>query len=465
MQKAFAITTEHIKQAIEEISLRDRGIAHALTVMLSEGRIVAPSGVDGHGDFFFFFEGERVLVNRYLFFHHGTVPIEQGLIIKYGEFLERQEIERTSKPGGYRDRSEGVRKAGLRLAVTHEIDYATARAEGLLHHMETHGHHEEASFASGLLSFLKELRADDRPFEMNEELSKSPFVYRGLVSGNTPAYFLPFPMRLESLMQAADLNLEYFSVRFILDCLIKGTVSHLMACMVEQRVVGLLYLELRRQFLRDMLEIKFHATLRGAEQTKGSVSETSLKGVGTVLVAGVWMLRANRLPSVREIFLDSETGARRFYESVGFEPRGFSGYILKEPKGFLVHNLLTMAAGCRDARQDVIRELGNLVYKQVKDLKKEAKGKKDRTERDLKLAIVKRCLEADSHPAFAKAALAALVKYQEKIPESKALMTFASKEDSASRANFKGMVHQDSPVASCHDGSLENPESVTVQTT
>ena len=108
MQKAFAITTEHIKQAIEEISLRDRGIAHALTVMLSEGRIVAPSGVDGHGDFFFFFEGERVLVNRYLFFHHGTVPIEQGLIIKYGEFLERQEIERTSKPGGYRDRSEMI---------------------------------------------------------------------------------------------------------------------------------------------------------------------------------------------------------------------------------------------------------------------------------------------------------------------------------------------------------------------
>jgi hypothetical protein len=106
--------------------------------------------------------------------------------------------------------------------------------------------------------------------------------------------------------------------------------------------------------------------------------------VGTVLVAGVWMLRANRLPGVKEIFLDSETGARHFYESVGFVPRGFSGYILKEPKGFLLRNLLTMAANCRNLSQDAIRDLEHLVHKQVKGLKKEAKSQKDRAKRDLK---------------------------------------------------------------------------------
>jgi len=436
MPKPFTIRKEHIQRAIEHISLRDREIGHALAVMLSEGRITAPSGEDGCDDFFFSFEGERVLINRYLFFDQGTAPIEQGLIIKYGEFLKRQEIEKASEPTPHLEASEAVRNAGLRLAVTHEIDYAAARVEGLLRHLETEGRREEASSASGLLSFLKDLRADDRPFEMKEEISRSPFIYRGVVSKDVPAYFLPFPLRMESLMQAADVNLEYFSIRFILDCLIKGTLSRLMACVVGQRVVGLVYLEFRRQLLKDMLEIKFHATLRGTTEAKGSMTETTLKGAGTLLLAGVWMLRANRLPGVKEIFLDSETGARHFYESAGFIPRGFSGYILKEPKGFLLRNLLTMAAHCRDLSPDAVRDLEHLVHKQVKGLQKEAKSQKDRAQRDLKLAIVRRCLEADSHPAVAEAALAALVRYQRKIPESSGLMALRSRDASPSEGEW-----------------------------
>jgi len=453
------IKAEHIKQAIDKISLRDPMIAQSLATMLSEGRIAAPFRVDDDDGFFFFFEGEKVLVNKYLFFDDGTVPIEQGLLIKYGEFVKRQEIVRASEPSGHREASEAVREAGLRLAVTHEIDYATARVEGLLRNMETQGRREEASSVSGLLALLKALRADDRPFEMNEEVGKSSFVYRGVVSKDLPAHFLPFPMRMETMMQVADLNLEYFSIRFILDCLIRGTISGLMACIVEQRVVGLVYLELRKQFLNEVLEIKFHATLRGAEEAKGCVSETLLKGVGTFLVAGVWMLRAHRLPGVKEIFLDSETGARRFYESVGFMPRGLSGYILKEPKGFLLQNILTMAGHCGDLRQDVIEDLAGLVQKQVKALQKKAKSEKDRRERDLKLAIVKRCLGTDSHPAFARAALKALLKYEAKIPESKALTALAWKDRAASRGEFKGMFHQDPPAASSHERSSWNVES------
>ncbi|MBN1102991.1 MAG: hypothetical protein JXL84_06215 [Deltaproteobacteria bacterium] len=372
------IKEEHIRQAIHEISLRDQGIARYLSSMLSEGTIAAPSGADGGGDLSFFFGGERVPVRRYLFFDHGTVPIEQGLLIKYGEFMKRKTAGSASQPTGSGEVAEAIRTAGLRLAVTHEIDYATARAEGLLRPTEPRGRHEEPSPAFGLTSLLKELRADDRPFEMSEEVDRSAFVYRGVVSKDTPACFLPFPMRKETLMQVADLNLEYFSIRFILDCLIRGTLTNLMACVVGQRIVGLLYLELRKRYLKEALEIKFHATLRGREQ---GTTGTSLKGVGSFLVAGVWMVRANHLPHVKEIFLDSEAGARRFYESLGFVPRGFSGYILKEPKGFMLNNLLTMAAHCRDLKQDVIEDLEKLVRNQVKDLQKKVKSLEDRADR------------------------------------------------------------------------------------
>jgi hypothetical protein len=137
------------------------------------------------------------------------------------------------------------------------------------------------------------------------------------------------------------------------------------------------------------------------------------------------MLWKNGQPDMKELVLNSEVEARRFYAAVGFESRGLSGYVLKEPKGYLLKSILHMTAQCRDLRQEVIGEMEALVRKQVKALRKKAKGVKDRREREIKLAIVKQCLAQEVHPALAKAAFEAVIKDQKKIPESDELMQCA----------------------------------------
>jgi hypothetical protein len=233
-------------------------------------------------------------------------------------------------------------------------------------------------------------------------------------------------MHMESLMQVADINVEFFSVRFILNCLMRGVEKNLMACVVEQKIVGLLYLDLREQFLKRDLEIKFLATLPGKGSGAAMVGPKPVKGVGTFLIAGVWMLWKNAFPRMKELVLDSEVGARRFYDALGFESRGLSGYVLKEPKGYLLKCILLMTAHCRDLRQGLVHELEGVVRKQVKGLGKKAKSEKDRRLREVRLAIVKQCLGREVHPALAKTALDTVIKYQKKIPESDELMEGAS---------------------------------------
>ena len=81
-----------------------------------------------------------------------------------------------------------------------------------------------------------------------------------------------------------------------------------------------------------------------------------------------------------------------------------------------------MTAHCQDLKQEVIGKLEGLVKKQVKALQKKAKAEKDKRERQIKLAIVKQCLALEVHPALAKAAFDAVIKYQKKIPESDQLL-------------------------------------------
>ena len=95
------IKREHIKQAIDAIASRDPDIGYTLDEMLGMGLIDAPyrSGdPQGGEEFFFLFDGDRVQVNKVLFFNEGTVPIEQGLLIKYGELVKKHEIQDRGGP-------------------------------------------------------------------------------------------------------------------------------------------------------------------------------------------------------------------------------------------------------------------------------------------------------------------------------------------------------------------------------
>ena len=120
------IKRENIKQAIDAISKRDPEIGYSLNEMLGTGKIDIPSQahVSPKGeDLYFLFDKEKVSINKFLYFNEGTVPIEQGLLIKYGEMIKRQELLNRVEAPDYKQVVVEIHNAGLRFMVTHEIDY------------------------------------------------------------------------------------------------------------------------------------------------------------------------------------------------------------------------------------------------------------------------------------------------------------------------------------------------------
>jgi hypothetical protein len=166
------------------------------------------------------------------------------------------------------------------------------------------------------------------------------------------------------------------------------------------------------------------------------------KGVGTFLVAGVWLLWKTRMPSLKELVLDSELGARQFYESVGFAARGFATFSLKEPKGSLLRAILSMTYHCRDLRKETIEEIQKLIRKQIKKLRKKATGDRGVSERRAAIESILECLKSEAKREFAEAACNDLIKYRKKIPEFQEMIQFAmehaSDETKACIANAAG---------------------------
>jgi hypothetical protein len=428
------IRREHIKQAIDAISRRSAEIGYSLDQMLGMGLIdVAPEREQDQDreNFFFLFEGDKVLVNRVLFFDEGTVPIEQGLVIKYGEIVKRHELEERGSAVDFQKAFGEIHEAGLRLVVAHEIDYAVSRLKRRLEDLkgDEEGGRTEKS-CKGLIRLLEEVKEENGP-----NLS---YLYQGIVDIATPAYFTVFPWSVESLMQVADINVEFFHVRFVLNCLIRGLEKNLLVCMAENSIKGLIYLTLKEQFLRRDLEIKYLATLRGKTWHPAEEPPKPLKGVGTFLVAGTWLLLKNELPKVRDIVLDAEVGARQFYEAVGFEARGFSGYVLRTPKGYLLKAILAMTRHGLDLKENVIKEIRELIRKQVKGLRGKGRTEKHAARRMAALACIKECLMPEGRREFAEAALKNLTRYGKKIPESEELIRFAGEQGSD---HVKAHVH------------------------
>ena len=415
------IKREHIKQAIDAISRRSPEIGYSLDEMLGMGVIDSASsaeeGMDGD-NLHFVFDDQKVLVNRVLFFNEGTVPIEQGLVIKYGELVRKQELQDKRGSFNYRDASAEIHRAGLKLVVIYEIDLAIRRLRRELEGKQSSSSEMKQKRISDLIASLEAMKQDERPIEVHEGKSHALVFYRGAVDVDTPAYFMEFPICMDSLMQVADINVEFFHVRFILNGLIHGLENNLMACVAGESIVGLIYLTLKERFLKKDLEIKYLATLRGKTWDPKGLSPKPLKGVGTFLVAGVWMLWKNEIPALKEIVLDAEVGARRFYEAVGFKSRGLSGYVLKAPKGYLLRSILTMTHHCRNLKQELVQELVKLIVREVKGLRKKAKDEKALSRRRAAISAVRECLKPETRPELSKAASIALLKYQKKIPES-----------------------------------------------
>jgi len=432
------IKKENLKQAIDAISDRDTEIGYSLNEMLGSGQIdvLLPSDESSQGDdLHFLFDKERILVNKILYFNEGTAPIEQGMLIKYGELVKKQEILNREDSFNYMKAAEEIRDAGLKYMVTHEIDFAVARLKkrhGILETNARHPNHEHPGMentpgSDKLISFLRKLKSDNGTLEIPGKGDAPAVLYKGVVNADTPSYFICFPFCMDSLMQVAAMNLEFFHVRFLLNCLIQGLEKNLFICMVDRKILGLIYLTLKEQMFYKGLEIKFVATLRGKADNQTESSTQVFKGVGTFLVSGVWMLWKTRVPEVREILLDSEIGAKGFYEAIGFQSRRLSQYALRIPEGQLVKAILIMANNSRDLGGRAIEEICAVMEKQIKGLRKRAKNRKDEADRKAALASIKECLKPEAYPEFGRRVMKALIKYEKKIPESRELIQFANK--------------------------------------
>jgi hypothetical protein len=435
------IKREHIKQAIDAIAGRSPEIGYSLDQMLGMGVIDTAAGADqaSEGDnLHFVFDGEKVLVNRVLFFNEGTVPIEQGLVIKYGELAKKQELQDKRVLFDYRDAFAEIHRAGLKLVATYEIDYAIRRLRTEFEDRHSPSSGTRQKQIEQLIASLEAMKKDERPIEIREENGDPHYYYKGVVDVNTPAYFMKFPICMDSLMQVADINVEFFHVRFLLNCLIRGLENNLMACVAGESIVGLIYLTLKEQLFKKDLEIKYLATLRGKTWDPRGLAPKPLKGVGTFLVAGVWMLWKNEMPNLKEVVLDAEVGARRFYEAVGFESRGLSGYVLKAPKGYLLRSILTMTHHCRNLRPELLQDLGKLITREVKGLRKKAKDENALSARRASISAIRECLNAVTWPEISKAASTALLRYQKEIPESLEILTGYSPKESVEHAASSG---------------------------
>jgi len=435
------IKREHIKQAIDAISRRDPEIGYTLDEMLAMGRIdtlPAAETPEHDGDFHLLFDNIPITIKRFIFFKDGTVPIEQRLLIKYGELVTRQKL---LEKGGDIDLRNAVREfrlAGVGSMVTHEIDYAIARLQkdeikpgfAINFTGDRDGPAPRTPDPSEtkrrLISRLETIKRDNLPLQItsspiNDQIKPAVF-FRSMVDIDTPACFMSFPFCRDALMQVADINLEFFQVRFLIDCLIRGTEDNLFACVVDNKIEGLVYLSLKERYLYKALEISYIATVRGAAAERSAYKPQVLKGVGTFLVAGVWLLWKTARTGARDILLDSEIGARRFYDGIGFRSRGLSGYRLKAPEGRLVETVIDMASRCRDLNENVITEINAIIKNQVKILCRKAGGNKKKSARKTALDAVKMCLSSHAHPEFNAMAVEEIHKYRKKIPESNQLL-------------------------------------------
>ncbi len=397
------IKREHIKQAIDAIALRAPEIGRALDEMLGMGRIDAPPHPEeagGDTDFHFRFDTDMVRVKKFIFINEGTAPIERGLLIRYGELLRKRELTGGPARSDFLGAAREVRRAGLKLMVAHEIDLALAHASG-------------ARDPAAAAAALDALRADT-PAPPPEAW------FRAALDAGRQARFIRFPFTRDALEQVADINLEFFHVRFLLNCLLRGLDGRLFACTADGRITGMLLLDLKPALFSTALEIKYIATLRG--RGGGDGAPPPPRGVGRFLVAGAWLLWKTGYGRAQEVVLESEIGARRFYEQVGFRPRGPSRYVLSRPTPRLMRTILEMAENRPDLPARATLALSDGVVRHIRSMGRPARGE---DAHEQVAALARTALACRTHPAIATAATRALLRARRSISAVEELIELA----------------------------------------
>ena len=408
---------ENLKQAIDAIAARDAEAGYTLLDLFESGRIdladpdeaASPTGV-----YQFRFDRQLVPVKKINLFMQGSAAIEQPLLIHYGELARRLALETGGVKIDFSQADRLIKRAGLLYLLRYEIRLALEQCP------------KEAGQAKEALAELAELvEAELREGSIGDAID-GQVLFEGAVDADTPAFFTSFPFTVSALAQAADLDLSFFSSRFILNCLVQGGAQNLFTCLENGQINGLVYLRRKSGRLGDSLEIKYIASANDARQS-WLEAHTLHRGVGSFLVAGVWLLWKSRMNWAHELTLDAETQAMTFYEGIGFCKTRPYVYVLDRPAGFLLNALVVMADRSRNLPGDVIAEVAGLFQSQIRLL---ARHKPGHPKRENALAFIKLCLLSRFRPQLAKTAARLLLRYKSRIPEAESLFDIATNHGS-----------------------------------
>jgi len=388
------ITREHLTSAIDAVTAVDPQAGCGLKMLFEAARITAPAVKNsrdqgpGTGSFPYYFDGQRVEIPKTAFVAHGIPTLEQSLVLKWGEFREKQTRAAAWVSGDVRQLANDIRKAGAVALVNHE---------------------------------LRRLR------EWPDDLNAVPAIpdpqdgtphYRGHLAGGQIASFMPLPLNRETLAQVAGHPFEFFDVRFMLTSWADGSLPWIYACIVEGQILGLIKLQLHRQATSTCLEVRYIAR----RMPVYGDTDTSPKGVGTFLMAGTWMVWQAFYPEARHIFLDGEVGAHQFYLDCGFREQRLCRFVLEAPRGYLLSAIADMADDARPPAGQVRCRLEALIGAAIRTLRK-----RNARHRQADLAFIKRCLMSRHQPYPATTALALLLKHQPRIPEATQLIDYATR--------------------------------------
>lgn len=450
---------EHIKQAIDAIAGRSPEIGYSLQEMFAAGRIdAAPQDRGSPGDgLYFLFEDKPLQVPRFVFFNEGTAPIEARLLIEYGQMRKKHALRGQEGNLDYRKATEEIHSAGLDFLVNHEIDRLLGafgppgkETDAGITPLKTALQGADAPAANQKIDairvILQKIREESPDRCLLPEKMSPPaggqVLFQGSVGNEVPAAFVAFPFCKAALMQVAELNLEFFHVRLLLHLLAREEAHRLFACRIGETIAGLVLLKPRERFLCRQMEIRYIAA---AASVRLGRTQKPLRGIGTFLVAGTWMLWKTRFPRFSELILDSEIGALRFYEGLGFRPRGKYAYVLKTPRGYLLDSIAAMAETCPDLPPRVLEEIAGYLKKTIRHLAASGRGGGEKS-RKTSLRLVRRCLVSGRHRLLAQNAMAAVVRHRHRIAEAEELI---------------GIGEQYGPTGDARQGGLQAP-SLTV---
>ncbi len=447
---------ELLKQAIDAIAARDPEIGYSLAELFGTGRIDVPAekpAADDPQTFFFTFDHQRVAVDKNSFFNDGLAAVEQPLLLKYGETAKKMALSASNGKAPYATAGQAIREAGLRLLVRHEVIRA-------LRQLDLQGTDPDQGVQTQARQVLEGLLSDTPEEALPKDGEDPRVLFQGAVNSDDPAFFMPLPLTRMTLMQVADEQLPFFSVRFVLRCLRNGTAPQLFACLVKGAVAGLVFLRFRTTFFSRGMEIKYIASAQ--QRANGELRAHPVhRGVGTFLVAGTWLLWKKYFPAIREILLDSEIQASGFYESIGFERRRPYVYSLVRPSGRLTYALAVMVDRSRSVPPTVVREMAAVIKDQVRWL---ARAKSVDPRRGMVLHFLTLCLLSRSRPDLARDAAQCLLKFKRRIPEADELLEMGTThgrislvdvrptatapllvfKDSAMQAHLQGIFHLES---------------------